>query len=220
MRPVNDSGGQAKNPARPRILPHARRWPRRLARFRPGTRIADRSADATLQFLAEVIMIALNQILVATDFSEPSDAACAYGRELAGRFGATLHVLHVVQGFPPAAFGAEGFSIIGPELQRQMEDDARHRLEELVMDSDDSGPATTTAVITDSSPAFAIIEYAKAHRIDAIVVGTHGRGALAHLLMGSVAERVVRLAPCPVLTVKSPERDFVHPDALVTAAGA
>ena len=73
-------------------------------------------------------MISLKHILVATDFSEASDAACAYGRELASRFGATLHVLHVVQTFPPGAFGTEGFSVIGPELQQQMEGDARRRL--------------------------------------------------------------------------------------------
>src|SRR3954470_10292655 len=98
-------------------------------------------------------MITLKQILVATDFSEASDAAWAYGRELAVRFGATLHVLHVVQTFPPGAFGTEGFSVIGPELQQQMEEDARHRLDDLVLDPDDSGPATATAVVTAAAPA-------------------------------------------------------------------
>ena len=59
-----------------------------------------------------------------------------------------------------------------------------------------------------------IVEYARSESIDLIVMGTHGRGALRHLLMGSVAERVVRWAPCPVLTVRAHERDFVQPDAL------
>src|SRR3954470_11335227 len=122
-------------------------------------------------------MITLKQILVATDFSEASDAAWAYGRELAVRFGATVHVLHVIQTFPPGAFGTEGYSVIGPELQQQMEDTAGQRLDELVMDSDDGGPATATAVITAAAPASAIIEYARAHRIDVIVMGTHGRSA-------------------------------------------
>jgi nucleotide-binding universal stress UspA family protein len=53
-----------------------------------------------------------------------------------------------------------------------------------------------------------------------IVMGTHGRGPVAHLFMGSVAERVVRMAPCPVLTVRHPEREFVTPDALAAAMGA
>jgi len=165
-------------------------------------------------------MINLKHVLVATDFSEPSDAACAYARELAIRFGATLHVIHVVQTVPPGAFGMEGYIVIGPQLQKEMEDDARQRLDELVMDSDHSGPAIATAVIVASSPASAIIGYAAAHRIDLVVLGTHGRGALAHVIMGSVAETVVRLAPCPVLTVKHPEHDFVHPNTLTVTAGA
>jgi nucleotide-binding universal stress UspA family protein len=70
------------------------------------------------------------------------------------------------------------------------------------------------ALVTSSSPAFAIIDYARQHAIELIVMGTHGRGAVQHFLMGSVAERVVRLAPCPVLTVRSHERDFVQPDLM------
>ena len=63
--------------------------------------------------------------------------------------------------------------------------------------------------------AATIVAYAREKDIDLIVVGTHGRGLAAHLLMGSVAERVVRTAPCPVLTVRHPQREFVTPDALV-----
>jgi len=165
-------------------------------------------------------MIALNHILVATDFSEPSEAALSYGRELATRFNATLHVLHVAQNVYITTFGAENYAAIAPDLQQQIEEDARRRLGELLIDSDKSGPKTIPAVMTASSPAFAIIDYAKDHEIDVIVMGTHGRGALAHLVMGSVAERVVRLAPCPVLTVRHPEHDFVRPDTLVVAACA
>ena len=66
----------------------------------------------------------------------------------------------------------------------------------------------------------AIVEYARVEDIDLIVIGTHGRGALAHLVMGSVAERVVRFAPCPVLTVRHPEREFARPDTLAAVAGA
>jgi nucleotide-binding universal stress UspA family protein len=87
-----------------------------------------------------------------------------------------------------------------------------------VIDSDGSGPRTKTVVMTSASPAFAIIDYAKENGIDLIVMGTQGRGALAHLLMGSVADRVVRLASCPVLTVRHPEHEFVTPDTLVPVA--
>jgi nucleotide-binding universal stress UspA family protein len=65
-----------------------------------------------------------------------------------------------------------------------------------------------------------IVDYARNYDVDIIVMGTHGRGALAHLVMGSVAERVVRWAPCPVLTVREHEHDFVGPDALEAVACA
>jgi nucleotide-binding universal stress UspA family protein len=162
-------------------------------------------------------MITLKNVLVATDFSEPSDAALMYGREVAARFEATLHVLHVTQNIYATTF-AESYAAISPELQQQIEDDARRHLHELVVDSDKSGPPTIPVILTSSSPASAIVNYAKQHSIDLVVMGTHGRGALAHLIMGSVAERVVRLAPCPVLTVRHPEHDFVHPDTLVAVA--
>jgi len=163
-------------------------------------------------------MITLNRILVATDFSEASDAALTYGREFATRFGATLHVLHVVENVYANTLGVDSYVAMAPGLQEQLEVDARQRLKELLIDSDKSGPATVPVVMTSTSPAFAIVNYAKDHDIDVIVTGTHGRGAFAHLIMGSVAERVVRFAPCPVLTVRHPEHDFVRPDALVAVA--
>ena len=163
-------------------------------------------------------MVTLMKVLVATDFSEPSDAALLYGRELAVRFGATLHVLHVPPNIYSSGLIAQNYVVIGPELQQQIEDDARRRLHQLLVDTDRSGPPSIPVVLTASSPALAIVEYAKDHDIDMIVLGTHGRGALSHLVMGSVAERVVRLAPCPVLTVRHPERDFVRPDTLATVA--
>jgi len=163
-------------------------------------------------------MIKLKKILVATDFSEPSDTALAYGRELANRFGATLHVLHVVQNIYVNTFGAETYLALAPGLQEEIEDDARRRLDQLVIDSDRSGPPTVPIVVTAMSLAPAIIDYARNHDIDAIVMGTHGRGAFAHMVMGSVAERVVRFAPCPVLTVRHPEHEFVQPDTLAAVA--
>jgi nucleotide-binding universal stress UspA family protein len=165
-------------------------------------------------------MIAIKNILVATDFGEASDSALSYGRELAGRFGATLHVLNVVENFYVTTFGAETYAAFVPDMQRELETTARKRLDELLIDSDSSGPATRPVVTTSGSPAYAIVDYARENRIDLIVMGTHGRGALAQLMMGSVAERVVRIASCPVLTVRHPEHEFVTPDALVAASRA
>ncbi len=165
-------------------------------------------------------MISLDSILVATDFGDASDAALRYGRELARRFGATLHVLHVAENVAIATLGAETFAAVAPELQEEIETNALRALEEALIDSDLSGPMTRPVVVTSSSPAFAIVDYARDHDINLIVMGTNGRGALEHFLMGSVAERVVRLAGCPVLTVRSHEREFVRTDALVTLTPA
>ena len=80
--------------------------------------------------------------------------------------------------------------------------------------------ARSHALTTEASPSAAIVFYARDAAIDLIVIGTHGRGAIAQLLIGSVAERVVRLAPCPVLTVRNPEHEFVLPDALAAVTKA
>ena len=163
-------------------------------------------------------MILLKQILVATDFSEPSAAALTYGRAFARNFKATLHVVHVVGNAPSAAYGAEGYVAAVPELQKEIEDAARKQLDDLLIDNDERPLPTLRILLTSNAPALAIVEYAGRENIDLIVTGTHGRGAVAHLLMGSVAERVVRTAPCPVLTVRHPEHEFVVPDTLVVVA--
>jgi nucleotide-binding universal stress UspA family protein len=171
--------------------------------------------------MKEEVMIALKNILVATDFGAASNAALRYGRELARRFGATVHVLHVTENLSISSVGADGFVAVAPQqLQDEIEDTARVRLIEALTDSDKSGPVTRPVVITASAPAPVIIDYAKRHDIDLIVMGTHGRGALAHFLMGSVAERVVRMAPCPVLTVPDREREFVRHGTFVALAQA
>ena len=164
-------------------------------------------------------MINVKDILVATDFSAPSDAALTYGRELARTFRATLHLVHVVAPVSSVVYGAEGFSASIPELQEDLDAVATAQLHNLLTDGDRELP-TRCVVLSAASPASAIVEYAGRERMDLIVTGTHGRGGVAHLLMGSVAERVVRTAPCPVLTVRHPEHEFVVPDALVAVAKA
>jgi nucleotide-binding universal stress UspA family protein len=164
-------------------------------------------------------MIALKNILVATDFSEAADAALGYGRALARNFGATLHVLHVADDIY-VRLGGDAYVAVLPELQRDVEEAARKRLAELLVDDDPDPLPTKPVVVTASASALAIVDYARNSAIDLVVVGTHGRGAVAHLLMGSVAERVVRTAPCPVLTVRHPERDFVTPDLPAVTARA
>lgn len=163
-------------------------------------------------------MMALKNILVATDFGDASAAALAYGRELARTFDATLHVLHVADDVY-MRLGGDAYVGVLPELQKDIEASANRQLDDLLV-SNDARPVVKRAVVTSAATAVAIVQYARDLGIDLIIVGTRGRGAMAHLLMGSVAERVVRTANCPVLTVRHPEHDFVHPDALATTAQA
>jgi nucleotide-binding universal stress UspA family protein len=166
----------------------------------------------------EDAMVVIKNILVATDFSKPSGVALAYGRDLARTYNARLHVMHVVEdvmvGYMPEV------GLIGTDLQRELDALASRDLNALITE-DDRRTLNAVAVLDRGvNPADAIIRYAKANAIDLIVTGTRGRGAVQHLLTGSVAERVVRNAPCPALTVHAHERDFIVPDAVTLAASA
>lgn len=163
-------------------------------------------------------MIVLKNILVATDFGEPSDAALTYGRELARAFDSTLHVLHVVDNLYTATYGADSYVAALPGMQRDVEEAARKQLDSIIDVEDRERLHAKPVIVVSAAPAAAIVDYAKKANVDLIVMGTHGRTALAHLMMGSVAERVVRLSPCPVLTVRHPEREFVLPDASAAVA--
>jgi nucleotide-binding universal stress UspA family protein len=165
-------------------------------------------------------MIALRNVLVATDFGEASGTALLYGRELARRFNATLHVLHVVDDLSARVMTASGLPYDVSPAQRDIETQARRQLDGLIAGENASELAIETAQITSTSPADAIVLYAKDAHVDLIIVGTRGRGGLTHFFLGSVAERVVRTAPCPVLTVHHPEQEFVRPDSLQTVATA
>ena len=94
------------------------------------------------------------------------------------------------------------------------------RLHEQITPDDCTALKAHVVLETSDNVADAIVDYAKSANIDLIVIGTHGRGAMAQLLVGSVAERVVRTAQCPVLTVKHPEREFVVPDALAAVTNS
>lgn len=125
--------------------------------------------------------LAIRNILVATDFSPFSDQAIRAALALARHFGATLHLLHVVHHAPERAAALD-------------------RLGALAEAQADGVPFT--ASVAWGRPAPEIVRYAAREQMDLIVVGTHGRTGLAHAIMGSVAEAVVRTAPCQVLTIR------------------
>ena len=162
-------------------------------------------------------MLTLKDILVATDFSECSGTALTYARELAHRFGARLHVLHALE-VPQLQFlGTDALSMNVQELRVQMEADARADLDRLITPDDRRDLRAVTVIRDRQTPTEAITQYAADEHIDLVVVGTHGRRGFSHLVMGSVAEKVVRSAPCPVLTVRQHEREFVVPTAGIPA---
>jgi len=159
-------------------------------------------------------MLAPKNILVATDFSDTSISALAYGRVLARAFGARLHILHVVEAFSmdSAVFGTFAAPVVAVEAE--LESAAREALDKMVTDEDRRELSAVVALRVLDTPAHAIVQYSGEEQIDLIVVGTHGRTGLSHMLMGSVAEKVVRMSTCPVLTVRHPAREVVRAEAV------
>lgn len=155
-------------------------------------------------------MIAIKKILVPTDFSEAADTACAYATVLAEALHARLHVLHVVEDPVVHGWAAEGYIPDLAGMREQLLANARDSLERFFPEGDRQRLGGQRDTRT-GSPFVEIVRYAREHGIDLIVMGTHGRGPIAHMLMGSVAEKVMRKAPCPVLTVRQPQHKFVMP---------
>jgi nucleotide-binding universal stress UspA family protein len=143
-----------------------------------------------------------SRILVPTDFSPPSDAALEYARIVAAKFGSALRILHVIDDpSDSSTFVSDGFAPSTEDIRAALLGQARKRLDHLMTLVDRSRYNSHADAVLGTPPT-AIIDYATATGTSLIVMGTHGRTGLAHLLMGSVAEQVVRTAPCPVLTVR------------------
>ena len=145
----------------------------------------------------------IKQILCPVDFSESSARAYDSAQSLARYYNAKLFLQHVVDfALPSYAYYADAVYIT--ELFQTMRDDARKRLQDFVKSHPRSGVQPECRVheggVTDS-----ILSFAAAQKVDLIVMGTHGRTGLSRVLMGSVAEQVVRRASCPVVTVKVPQ---------------
>ena len=149
-------------------------------------------------------MTRITRILVPTDFSATADAALDSAYVLAERFGASLELLHVLDDpFVVDGMAAEAYISEGPALRTAMLQEAQERLRHRA-----APRATIPDIKTEvlfGHGARTISEYASDRGVDLIVMGTHGRTWFAHLLLGSVAEQLIRTAPCPVLTVRQPK---------------
>lgn len=145
----------------------------------------------------------ITKILVPMDFSPHADRAFGYATALARRLGAELLLVHVVEDpYASGAWGAEGYVPNVAELLQELIAGTERQLATLKETEAAQGLAVKTAVVT-GRPAQSIIERAASEGCDLIVMGTHGRTGLSHAVMGSVAERVLRKASCPVLTVRA-----------------
>ncbi len=153
------------------------------------------------------------KILAATDFSDDSNYALGFAEELAHKFGAELIVMHVDQPLAPVMVSELSPGLDFGAMSRIAEEQRMMALSELEKTSArlrDSG-LKARGILKVGAPFLEIIHTAQADNFDLIVLGTHGHTGLAHVLLGSVAERVVRKAHCPVLTVRHPDRKFKHP---------
>ena len=154
----------------------------------------------TLPAGAGATNLGIRRILVPTDFSDPSEAALVYARGVARRLGASIHLLHVLEDVMPiGTLGSEVFVADSPASRTARLNDARDRLAHRVTDYDKSQHNATFEVVFGNG-ARTIADYAADNDYDLIVMGTHGRKGFGHLVMGSVAEAVVRMAKDPVMT--------------------
>jgi nucleotide-binding universal stress UspA family protein len=136
-----------------------------------------------------------HDVLIPTDGSDAADAAVAHAIDHAVRYDATLHVLHVVDSVavPPTPNGGR--------VLEALEQQGRAAIKRVAQRAGDAGVDTVESAVASGPPHTSILDYVDEHGVDLVVMGTHGRRGLDRVLIGSVTERVVRLADVPVLTV-------------------
>jgi len=152
-------------------------------------------------------MIKLKRILVPTDFSDSARNALTYGISFAREYKAELTLLHVVETLT-VGYASDLFPVPMAEVFQEVSTYARSELGKLAAEVRDKGVQVNERVV-QGKPSAEIIRVATEETIDMIVLGTHGKGVLDKALFGSTTERVVRRAPCPVLTCRTAEHEFV-----------
>jgi nucleotide-binding universal stress UspA family protein len=154
-----------------------------------------------------------NKILAPTDFSDDSNLALSYAMTLAQKFSSEIIVVHVDQPLAPVMVSELNPGVDVSTMNRIAEEQRLLALKELDETTGRlrEGGVKARGLMRVGAPFLEIINAAQSESADLIVMGTHGRTGLVHVLMGSVAERVVNKAPCPVLTVRHPDRKFKHP---------
>lgn len=174
---------------------------KRLPRKRAGTSIAKKPARISTS------TITLKKILVPIDFSNNSKKALRYAIPFAQQFKASLILMYDVE---PTIYPSDfGFGQVGfPDVEKELREKATIELGELIAAN---VPKTIQAqsIVGTGIPFVEITTYAQQENVDLMIVATHGRTGIEHILFGSTAEKIIRKAPCPVLVVRSEEHDFI-----------
>ena len=152
-------------------------------------------------------MIKLKKVLVPTDFSESARHALTYGISFAREYEAELTLLHVVENLT-VGYASDLFPVPMAEVFQEISGYAKAELAKLGTEARAKN-VTVEEVVVQGKPSAEIMRFARETEVDMIVLGTHGKGMLDQALFGSTTERVVRRAPCPVLTVRLAEHEFV-----------
>jgi nucleotide-binding universal stress UspA family protein len=152
-------------------------------------------------------MIEIKKILFPTDFSEYSQHALRYAAALAESFKAKLYVMHACE-HPFVGAGMEAYHFSVPEFSAEVQEQEKKTLEQITEELR-AQKIDAESLFVIGKAYLEIVKCAKELEVDVITLATHGHKGISHFVFGSTAEKVVRLAPCPVLTVKHPEHDFV-----------
>ena len=148
------------------------------------------------------------KILCPVDFSKFTEEVIAYAADIAKQYGAELHVLHVI---PNLTYFTPYESFLTPEnlvaVEKNIQDEVERDFGKILKHID----MEIKRVVKTGVAFVEIIDYAKSEGIDLIVMGTHGRSGIEHILIGNVAEKVVRKSPCPVMSIRPKGKEFKMP---------
>ncbi|MEW6702626.1 MAG: universal stress protein [Bacteroidota bacterium] len=151
-------------------------------------------------------MITIKNIIVPTDFSKLSTSAFEYAKDLAERMDAKIHLIYVLEKTPPF-LAMRSLDVSEEDVMRSMEEEAIKQLEETAEGLKDDTSVQIVHVLRKGIDYEEIIKYSKEISGDMIVIATHGRTGILHTLLGSVAEKVIRYAKCPVLVITPEEEE-------------
>ncbi len=155
---------------------------------------------------------AIKKVLVPIDFSDYSKSALKYAVNFAKSFNADIILVYVVEPviYPPDFSMGQ---IAMPSINSEWDDRAKDELQKLAK-NEITDIKNTKTIIKTGKPFVEIVETAKEENVDLIIIATHGRSGVEHILFGSTAEKVVRKAPCPVLTLREPIKGFDYKEGM------